>query len=581
MPLMINTNVQSLNAQRQLVKSGQEMSTAMERLSSGKRINRAADDAAGLAISNRMTSQVRGLDRAVANANDGVSLIQTAEGALDETTSILQRMRELSIQSANGIYSDADRGTLDAEVQQLKAEIDRISDTTTFNGQKLLDGSQGPVALQVGSQANETITVSIGAADTKTLGTGTGGDIVGSAMDFADFATLTAGSVYVNKQDIGSLTGQGITQVSTGGLQGVLDQLNDNVSNVEFDALLDYNASTAGTGIIRGDSQLNLTVDMMDGTTQTFEISDTGSMEELAAKINSQSGGVLQASVDDAGKLAITSTDVAQVTLAEAGTAGALAAAGGAAGDTNAKLTLTSKDGSDITISGGANNSAGIAAIADIDALGVNTRLEAGDVSSLSGGTIAAALGEGDLKINDVSIGTFSAATQAAAAVAINKLSAETGVIAEVNTTDSILKLNSVDGSEISIDFADTVTVGATTLAGIEETNNSTSAGKNIANVSVATAAGAQSAIEVIDGALEQINSNRADLGAVSNRLGNTVSNLMNVSENTSAARSRIMDADFAKETAMLSRAQVLQQASSAMLAQANSAPQQVLSLLR
>lgn len=581
MPLMINTNVQSLNAQRQLVKSGQEMSTAMERLSSGKRINRAADDAAGLAISNRMTSQVRGLDRAVANANDGVSLIQTAEGALDETTSILQRMRELSIQSANGIYSDADRGTLDAEVQQLKAEIDRIADTTTFNGQKLLDGSQGAVDLQVGSQSNELITVNISATTTDDLGTGSGGDIVGSAMDFADFATLTAGSVYVNKQDIGSLTGHSITQVSTGGLQGALNQLNENVSNVDFDAMVEYTASIAGTGIVRGDSQLDITVDMMDGTTQVFEITDTGSMDELAAKINSQSGGVLQASINDSGKLVVTSEDVAQLSLAESGTAGALAAVGGAAGDTNAKLLLSSKDGSDITISGGANNSAGIAAIADIDALGVNSRLEAGDVQSLSGGTVAVALGEGDLTINDVSIGTFSAASQAGAAAAINAKSAETGVIAEVNTTDSILKLNSVDGSEISIDFADTVTVGATTLAGIEETNNSESAGKNVANVSVATAAGAQSAIEVIDGALEQINTNRADMGAASNRLNHTISNLMNVSENTSAARSRIMDADFAKETAQLSRAQVLQQASSAMLAQANSAPQQVLSLLR
>ncbi|HSG63036.1 MAG TPA: flagellin, partial [Pseudomonadales bacterium] len=157
MPLVINTNVSSLNSQRQLVRSGNDMETAMERLSSGKRINSASDDAAGLAIANRMTSQIRGLNQAVRNANDGISMIQTAEGALDESTNILQRMRELSIQAANGIYTDADRSTLDAEVQQLKAELQRIADSTTFNGQKLLDGSLGTVELQVGNQANQTI----------------------------------------------------------------------------------------------------------------------------------------------------------------------------------------------------------------------------------------------------------------------------------------------------------------------------------------------------------------------------------------------------------------------------------------
>ena len=170
MPLVINTNVQSLNAQRQLVKSGDDLSQAMERLSSGKRINTAADDAAGLSISNRMTSQVRGLNQAIRNASDGISLIQTAEGALDETTNILQRIRELAIQSSNGIYNDSNRKTLDAEVQQLKAELDRIADTTSFNGQKLLNGSLGEVSLQVGAQSGEFIALNVGELSTSTLG---------------------------------------------------------------------------------------------------------------------------------------------------------------------------------------------------------------------------------------------------------------------------------------------------------------------------------------------------------------------------------------------------------------------------
>ena len=166
MALVINSNIASINAQRQLMNSGNALDRATERLSSGNRINSAKDDAAGLAIGNRMTSQVRGLDQAVRNANDGVSMIQTAEGALQESTNILQRMRELAVQSANGIYNDADRRTLNAEVQQLKSELDRISETTSFNGRSLLDGSLGTTALQVGSQANQTLDVSIGSFST-------------------------------------------------------------------------------------------------------------------------------------------------------------------------------------------------------------------------------------------------------------------------------------------------------------------------------------------------------------------------------------------------------------------------------
>src|SRR5690606_36493434 len=180
MPLVINTNVASLNSQRQLVNSGNALDRATERLASGQRVNSAKDDAAGLAISNRMTSQIRGLDQAIRNANDGVSLVQTAEGALQEVTNILQRIRELSIHSANGIYSDVDRRTLDAEVQQLKLEMNRISETTSFNGQKLLDGTMGDTFLQVGSQAYETMSVRIGSFHTYALG-GSSGDIVGEA----------------------------------------------------------------------------------------------------------------------------------------------------------------------------------------------------------------------------------------------------------------------------------------------------------------------------------------------------------------------------------------------------------------
>ncbi|MFL0797175.1 MAG: flagellar biosynthesis protein FliC [Cellvibrionaceae bacterium] len=581
MPLYINTNVQSLNSQRQLVKSGQDMTTAMERLSSGKRINKAGDDAAGLAIANRMTSQIRGLDQAVRNANDGISLVQTAEGALDETTSILQRMRELSIQSANGIYSDADRATLDAEVQQLKEEIDRIADTTTFNGQALLDGSLADVELQVGAEAYETINLEVPGTNIDTLGAGVGGDVVGFEMAIDTISTLSFANLRINSQQVGQLSTLSFAQISTGGLQGILDEMNDNVSNVNFDAIIDFTATGAGTGILRGTNVLTISAQMMDGTLQTFNISDTGSMEELAEKISSASGGILKGGVSDEGKLTIESTDVAQITLDSGNSvfqAVGIASTTGVGDVESARMLLTSKDSNDITIDGG-SSAAGISSTALVEALGLNSRFEGGDISGVSG-TAVALLTEGDLEINDVTIGAFSAASIAAAVIAINMESEETGVVAAQNSTTGVLTLNSVDGSEIKVDFADSVDSSAS-LNGIRETNNSTASGKNIGNVDIGTASGAQAAIDIIDSALEQINASRAQMGAVNNRLNHTISNLMNVSENTAAARSRIMDADFASETSKLSRAQVLQQASQAMLAQANSAPQQVLQLLQ
>jgi len=577
MALVINSNIPSINAQRQLVKSGMEMDQAMERLSSGKRVNTAADDAAGLAIANRQTSQIRGLDRAVANANDGVSLIQTAEGALDESTNILQRMRELAIQSANGIYSDADRSTLDAEVQQLKAELDRIADTTSFNGQKILDGSLGEVKLQVGAEANETIDFAITAFDTRSLGSGTGGDIIGAEMSLANISQIATGDIQINNQDIGGFT-TGFTDlydgnVSTGTLQGVLAQINENVANVDVTAFVEMTASTDGTGIVRDNDILTIDVDMQDGTNQDFQITDVGSLEELADKITDSSGGILNASVNENGRLVISSGSAAQITLG-----GGLATATGfaAAGSAEARLSLTSTDGSDITIDIDTT-----VTLVQHEIFALDERVASGDLlgtNAASGGAMA----EGDVIINGVTIGAATAATAAAKAAAINRLSDQHGVVATVTTGvtggTTSLKLDSVSGEEISLEYGGTA---SRDTLGIQETNVAETAGRTVDNIDISTAAGAQEAIDVIDGALETINATRADLGAINNRLDFTVSNLMNVSENTAAARSRIIDADFAAETAALSRAQVLQQASSAMLAQANAAPQQVLSLLQ
>lgn len=584
MSLVINTNVAALNSQRQLVKSGNDMAQAMERLSSGKRVNTAADDAAGLAIANRMTSQIRGLDQAVRNANDGVSLIQTAEGALDETTNILQRMRELAIQSANGIYEDADRATLDAEVQQLKAEIDRIAETTTFNGKKLLDGTTGKLTLQIGSQANQTISVDIGKMDAKSLGGTAAGDVVGAALTtgtlLGGLATINGGTLTmsINGQNVGDLTGYAAAGST---LDQALAAINKNVSGVEVSVFTELTATGKGTGIIRGADSLKIALLNADGTTNTLQITDTGSMNELVDKINSLSKGQLQASLNDDGQLTLLSQTGAQITVTDdaGGDASGITTTANVTRNPQLSFTITDPNIEHVNV-----QYTGTAAATGAAATGVQARDNSditGNAVTAAGALAAGALAEGELIINGVTIGAGSAASVEATIAAINAKSAETGVVASGSAGNPIV-LNSVDGKEIKIQAGAAGTAG-TVLAktGLFETNHAATQGNAVTNIDISTQEGAQKAIDTIDVALEQINSARADMGAMNNRLEFTISNLMNVSENTSAARSRIMDADFAAETANLSRAQVLQQASQAMLAQANAKPQQVLQLLQ
>lgn len=715
MPLVINTNVSSLNAQRQLVSSGNELSTAMERLSSGKRINTAADDAAGLAISNRMTSQIRGLNQAVRNANDGISLIQTAEGALDETTNILQRMRELSIQSANGIYDDSNRATLDAEVQQLIAELDRIAKTTTFNGQTLLDGSLGDVQLQVGSQANQTIDIAIQAMDSKTLGMGSVSvDVLGAAVT-ANLSTVTLNEtdVLINGQSIGSFTG------SLDTFQDLIDNINKNVLGVEASGYTNLKGDLVGNGVLENGNKLRITVQAADGSgNNVFNITDTKNINELIDKIVSVTGGIVSADKDDAGHLVLTNNAGSTIVVDAIDNTGAVTDAAsqlveqatgfnvfdptlavnsqGITQSAEGQIILTSKHGDPITVSRGATGTT-----ADLLDLGFRESFKAGTVTGvgIDSAHAATAWNVGDIKINGTIIDNDNTDSLQGKINAINASSFDTGVVANAFATTSIdlstanlglasgtadnLIINGVVidlglasgatasdvvsgfnansdltgvharlsgtrvilesdqgsiqlaaysansifdstsalyGATISSDVANstgTLTASSITAsstftltveAGIKLTStnqspisielgvnanpaslglmeaNSTAGGRfgvAIANVSIDTAAHAQKAIGVIDKALESINNVRSQLGAANNRLDFTINNLLVVSENTSSAKSRIMDADFAAETSALSRAQVLQQASQAMLAQANASSNQVLQLLR
>lgn len=575
MALVIGTNVASINAQRQLMNSGNALDRATERLSSGNRINSAKDDAAGLAIGNRMTSQVRGLDRAISNANDGVSMIQTAEGALQESTNILQRMRELAIQSANGIYNNADRNTLNAEVQQLKSELDRIAQTTSFNGRALLDGSLGTTSLQVGSMANQTIDVTIGSFNTSSLG-GSSGDIVGEAT--TGIAALTGldadGDLTINDTDISALDDAGNLNEALAIINADLDG-----KGAVASSLVEVTGENVGSGILRaGSDTLTLTLTDGNGVTQATVITGTDSLDALVERINSTTG--IEAKLDDAGKLILTAEGATSIQVA--GTGDALDNSGLEAGTTQFSLVFndTSADKRGVKIEAGTIDAA------QILALGIDMQDANGNLHGATVGNNAGTLNEGDLVINGVEIGAVTlvatAATNATELIkVINESSALTGVVAFAGNGTSNIGLRSVSGAEISVKYGETATA-ATVAAqtGMQERNATVGTG-SVASVSVATAESAQRAIGILDKAIDQVSSTRAELGAVNNRLDFTVSNLANISEKTSAARSRINDADFAAETANLSRSQVLQQAATAMLAQSNARPQQVLSLLQ
>jgi len=501
MPQFINTNVASLNTQRSLNSSQSALATSFQRLSSGLRINSARDDAAGLAIADRLTSQIRGLNQAVRNANDGISLAQTAEGALQETTNILQRIRELSIQSANGSNADADRAALQGEVSQLQAEITRIADTTSFGGRKLFDGTFGQALFQVGSEANETIGFSLADTDATQIG--------------------------IQRLDLDGATGLG------------------NVTALAADATAAANTNAGGTITVSG-----------GGGTQVVTVAAGDTAKEVAAAVN----------------LATPTTTVS----ADARTVGRLS---GLTAVGSLSFNLISDSGSatvSATISATVTNTADLTSVANaINAASGNTGIQAIVVGSGSAIDLVSESGNDIVVENFLSAGNISLQGRdfdngAFTAVAASVLTGGTA------TTDSARVIGEVR-LESATAFA--ATADSTTLN--DATTAEASALSSVGSIDISTVAGSQSAIGIIDGALSQIDSFRADFGSVQNRLISTIANLQSTSENASAARSQIRDADFAAETATLSRNQIIQQAGIAILSQANAAPQNVLALLQ
>ena len=501
MPQIINTNVLSLNAQRNLDRSQGDLQVALQRLSSGLRINSAKDDAAGLAISERFTSQIRGLNQAIRNANDGVSLAQTAEGALAETGNILQRIRELSIQSANSTNSSSDRAALQSEVNQLKSEMDRIASTTEFNGLKLLNGTFTAQSFQVGANANQTISITVASASTADLANNSVSAVnatadQGSASTSNAAATLAAATHTVASQNL-SITN------ATGTATVVAVAAGDSA----FTVAANINAAEASTGVTATASNSARLSGLSANGTVTLTLGSGGATATVSA--------------------AVTTTDLSALSNeinANSGTTGVTAVASGSF------ITLTQADGKDIRI----ENFDHSTATSTIALSAINEAGAAVDPETLTQGGTDSAIATGFVTFN--SNKAFSVSSSVA------------------NSAGSILN------------------VAANTSV--------TSSQQALSTINIATQAGAQSALNIIDASLQTLSGNRADLGAMQNRFEATISNLSATSENLTAARSRILDADFAAETAALTRAQILQQAGVAILAQANAQPQNVLTLL-
>ncbi|WP_057180194.1 flagellin [Colwellia sp. MT2012] len=485
MALSVVTNVASLNAQRNLTKSGSALATSMQRLSSGMRINSAKDDAAGLQISNRLTSQINGLAVAQRNANDGISMAQTAEGAMQASTDILQRMRELALQAANGSNSAEDRGAMQKEVAALQEELTRIAETTSFGGQKLLDGSFGTKAFQVGANANETISMTMNNIAATSLGNDIydlQGSIAGAVIT-GSVNGITADSVLTISGDGGSGTSTGdITWNGDATSKDIAAAINTATSdkNVKVTAKVTNEVTVGSFNAVSNGADIELTI----GTTQIdIDSFNSTDLTAMVSAINSKTGthGVTATLNDDKSKMVLSSDDDILLNLDEA--------------STSIAITM--------------------------------------DVTGDAGGTTTAA--------------------RAADTIAVGSIS-----------------LSGPEG------FSFAAAVGTEVFA----TTGANSTLDSVNDIKLTTQAGSQSAIDVIDAALASIDASRADLGAIQNRFSYTISNLANIQENVSASRSRIQDTDFAVETAIMTKNQILQQAGTSILAQANQIPQAAISLL-
>ena len=493
---VINTNIASLQAQMALNSSQDSLQTSLQRLSTGLRINSAKDDAAGLAISQRMNAQITGDNQATRNANDGVSMSQTAEGALGQMGSLLQRIRQLAVQSANATNSASDRQSINAEVNQLTSELDRFATTTQFNGLNLLDGSTTASVFQVGANADQTITTTTANFRTSAYGAQQIGAV-----------SPTSSGVYVAGAS-GPVSGSAVSAsgnlVIRGGAASGVISVKTNESAAQIAAAL--NAQT----------QTGVKAEALTTTTMTFAATGTYTLNAFGSNTTGQQVTFNISDISSAAGLSDAVTEFNNQSSVTGITAQL---------NTNGTgVVLTSSEGDNITL--GATSSGALAG--NISAGGATMTAGASGAMTIAGNVIL----DSDSSYTITSSGTASLST-------------------------SIL--------------------GQPLGAGGHEASSL----QSVASLNVTSFQGATQAIRIVDAALDAVNGQRAEYGALQNRFSATISNLETTSENLQAADSRIEDADYASETANLTRSQILQQAGTAMLAQANSLPNNVLSLLK
>jgi len=710
MSTSINTNISALAAQSSLRKTGLAQDTAMERLSTGTRINNAKDDAAGLAITNRMTANIRGMAAAIRNANDGISLTQTAEGSMTVIGDNLQRIRELAVQSANTGNNASDRAALNSEASQLIAEIDRVATNSAFNGIKLLDGSFQNQSLQIGAgnEVNDRISISIGSAKANALGLGGGGGVGAKLTGVQVGSTaLSAGSLAINGFMVTAASSDGVSAAyaDTSGIavanainavssqSGVSAQVSATKTNTVYTGF--QAATAAGSAFVAG----AVTINGVDIGAVAAGGTDAAAGTNVATAINAKSDltGVTAAS-DANGKLTLTAADGRDIVIGgsatesdllndtglKAGTytagskvgvtlnaanaigasqaltanalqingvsVGAASASGTASVQaqnvadainlisdksgvkayiTGATLSLYSVNGSPVTMQVVTATQPAAEVTA---ATGLSTAQFGSNANTTNSLSSVAALADDSVRINGVNIGAIGAAGTAAErgsqmSAAINAKSSQTGVTATFSSTSGAVSLTAVDGRNIitsvngqaaRITTAMTglshsegsgtvgtrvetvlrstvsltsnspsgITIGAVTgtatgSTGLTAGNKAAVSSPGSNTVDISTATGAQSALTVLDKAINTVTDSRASMGAYQNRLTAAIANLETTSMNLQASRSRILDTDYAKETTNLAKSQIITQAATAMLAQANQSAQSVLALLK
>lgn len=680
MSSVINTNVKAQYAQNALSVNNRNMAISMQQLSTGKRINSAKDDAAGLAIASRMTADLKGMTMAIKNANDGISMMQTAEGALGEVTNMLLRMRELSVQSSTGSLTASNRVALQKELDQLIKEIDNVSKTTNFNGIKLLDGTAKGVAIQTGVKEKDQIAVTIDAASSKVLGL-QGFKVEGQLTSgrVGAGAAIDASDVLINGKNAFSAN---LTAPTSNIASALASAINTNVG--------EHRVTAKAFNVLKGSAPTTSVFAAGDLTINTASVGAASNIEELVSNINRDVAGVVAVLGND-GTIELSNTTGKGIIIG--GTAANAAKAGFVGGGVtyNGYLTLNSMDGNDIKIfaknaaNGYGSSAAGT--VGDVKAMGFN---ESSDGQSFSGGAVdtnAISLTT-DLRINGVLVGKSDNSSALSKAAAINKISGTTGVTASAKTevkvttavasiagasgvlingktldfsaqtqisgvvsvinagnvngvtastdVDGNLLLTSQGGADITVedasgfitDIASTYEPSATAIGAVTTaTAGATAGGETIkGRITLSSASGAEirvesqsavaadrtaalaligmssqggsstmvggelsirtqeaagRAITAIDKAIDNVALSRANLGAFQNRLTASVDNLNTTSTNLSESRSRIADADYASVTTELARQQIIQQAATAMLAQANQQPQTVLALLQ